>query len=83
MEGGSKRGHPRRETSGGGANELSQRNEQLLVRPDRGLGGQVRDLLEEAGSLMGGGGAGQDGMFKGLRGQRAQRATCVGIWVIP
>jgi len=41
VEGGSKREHPRRETSGGGANELSQCNEQLLVRPDRGLGGQV------------------------------------------
>ena len=41
MEGGGKRGHPRGETSGGGANELSQGNEQLLVGPDRGLGGQV------------------------------------------
>ena len=41
MEGESNRGNPKRETSGGGANELSQRNEQLLVRPDRGLGGQV------------------------------------------
>jgi len=43
VEGGSKRGHPRRETSGGSADELSQRNKQLLVGPDRGLGGQVRD----------------------------------------
>jgi len=54
VEGGSKRGHPRRETSGGGANELIQRNDQLLVGPDRGLGGKVSDLLEEAGSLTGG-----------------------------
>ena len=67
MEGGSKRGHPRRETSGGGADELSQRNEQLMVGRDWGLGGQVRDPLEEAGSLKGGGGEGQDGMFEGLR----------------
>jgi len=41
MHGGSKRGHSRRQTSCGGANDLSQRNEQLLVGPDRGLGGQV------------------------------------------
>jgi len=71
VEGGSKRGHPRRETSGGDANELSQRNEQLLVGPDRGLRGQVRDPLEEAGPLMGGREAGQDGMFEGLWGLRA------------
>jgi len=71
MEGGGKRGHPRRETGGSGADELSQRDEQLLVGPDRGLGVQVRDPLEEAGSLRGGGGAGQDGMFEGLRGLRA------------
>jgi len=58
VEGGGKRGHPRGKTSGGGANELSQGNEQLLVRPDLGLGGQVRDSLEEAGSLKGGRGAG-------------------------
>ena len=58
MEGGGQRGHPRRETSGGGANELSQSNEQLLVGPDWGLRSQVRDPLEEAGSLAGGGGAG-------------------------
>jgi len=38
VEGEGKRGHPRRETSGGGADDLSQRDEQLLVRPDRGLG---------------------------------------------
>jgi len=54
MEGGGKRGHPRRETGGSGADELSQRNEQLLVGPDRGLGAQVRDPLEEVGSLTGG-----------------------------
>jgi len=54
VEGESKRGHPRRETSGGGANELSQSNEQLLVGPDQGLSGQIRDPLQEAGSLMGG-----------------------------
>jgi len=68
VEGGSKRGHPRRETSGGGADELSQSNEQLLVAPDWALRVQVRDALEEAGSLTGGGEAGQDGMFEGLRG---------------
>ena len=71
MEGGGKRGHPRRETGGSGADELSQRNEQLLVGPDRGLGVQVRDPFEEAGSLTGGGGAGQDGIFEGLRGLQA------------
>jgi len=54
MEGGGKRGHPRRETGGSVADELSQHNEQLLVGPDRGLGVQVRDPLEEAGSLTGG-----------------------------
>jgi len=79
VEGGSKRGHPRRETSGSGADELSQRNEQLLVGPDRGLGGQVRDPLEEAGSLTGGTAAGQDGMFEGLLDPRAYRAGRVGI----
>ena len=83
MERGSKRGHPTRETSGGGANELSQRNEQLLVGPDWGLGGQVQDLLEEVGSLTGGGGAGHDGMFEGLWGLRAQRAGRVGIRIAP
>jgi len=71
VEGGSKWGHPRRETSGGGANELSQRNEQLLVGPDWGLRGQVREPLEEAGSMMGGRGPGQDGIFEGLWGLRA------------
>jgi len=71
VEGGSKRGHPRRETGGGGAAELSQGNEQLLVGPDWGLRSQVRDPLEEAGSLTGGGGAGQDGMLEGLRCLRA------------
>jgi len=71
MEGWGKRGHPRRETGGSGADELCQRNEQLLVGPDRGLRVQVRDPLEEAGSLTGGAGAGQDGMFECLRGLRA------------
>ena len=71
MEGGGKGGHSRRETGGSGADELSQRNEQLLVGPDGGLGAQVRDPLEEAGSLTGGGGAGQDGVFEGLRGLQA------------
>jgi len=71
VEGGGKRGHPRGETSGGGGNELSQGNEQLLVRPDWGLRSQVRNPLEEAGSLAGGGGAGQDCMFEGLQGLRA------------
>jgi len=83
VQGGSKWGHPRRDTSGGGANELSQRNEQLLVGPDWGPGGQVRDPLEEAGSLAGRGGAGQDGMFEGLWGLRAQRAGRVGIGIVP
>jgi len=83
VEGGSKRRHPRWETSGGGADELSQPNEQLLVGPDRSLRGQVRDPLEEAGSLTGGGGAGQDGMFKGLRGLRAQGTGWVGIRIVP
>jgi len=50
----SQRRHSGRETSSGGANELSQGNEQLLVGPDWGLRGQARDPLEEAGSLMGG-----------------------------
>ena len=83
MEGGGKREHPRRETSGGGADELSQRNEQLLVGPGRGLGGQVGDTLGEAGSLTGGRGAGQDGMFEGLRGLKTQWAGCVGIRIAP
>jgi len=67
VEGEGKRGHPRGKTSGGREDELSQGNEQLLVGPDWGLRSQVRDPLEEAGSLTGGGGAGQDGMFEGLR----------------
>ena len=71
MVGASKRGHSRRETSGSGANELSQRNEQLPVGPDWRPRGQVRDPLEEAGSLVGARGAGQDGMFQGLWGRRA------------
>jgi len=54
VEGGGKRGHPRRETGGSGAEELSQRNEQLLVGADRGLGVQVQDPWQEAGSLTGG-----------------------------
>jgi len=83
VEGGSKRGHCRRETSGGGENELSQRNEQLLVGPDRGLRGQVRDRWEVAGSLMGGQGAREDGMFEGRRGVRAGRAGRVGIRIVP
>jgi len=83
VQGGGKRGHPKRETGGGGANELSQRNEQLLVGPDWGLGGQVRDPLNEVGSLIGGGGAGQDVMLEGLWGLRAQRAGRVGIGIVP
>jgi len=63
VEGGSKWGHTWRETSGSDVNELSQGNEQLLVGQDQGLGGQVRDPLEEAGSLMGGQGAGLAGML--------------------
>jgi len=83
VEEGGKRGHHRGETSGSGANELSQGNEQLLVGPDWGHRSQVRDPLEEAGSLAGGGGAGQDGMFEGLRGLRAQGAGRVGIRIAP
>ena len=71
MKGGSKRGHSRREISGSDPDELSQRNEQLMVGRDWGLRGQFRDHLEEAGSLMGGRGAGQDCMFEGLQGLRA------------
>ena len=71
MEGESKRGHSSRETSGSDANELSQCNDQLLVVPDCDLRCQVSDPLEEAGSLMGRRGAGQDGMFEGLWGLRA------------
>jgi len=58
VKGRSKRRHYGRETRGGGANELSQGNEHLLVGPDWGLRGQGRDPLEEAGSLTGGRGAG-------------------------
>jgi len=83
VEGGSKWGHSGRQTSGSGANELSQRHEQLLVRPDRSLKAQVRDPQEEAGSLMGGRGAGEDGMFQGLWGLGAQRAGRVGIRIVP
>jgi len=52
VKGRSKRRHFGRETSGGGANELSRGNERLLVGPERGLMGQVCDPLEEAGSLI-------------------------------
>ena len=83
MEGGSKRGHSGRETTGSGANELTQRDEQLLVGPDQSLRGQVRDPLEEAGTLTGGRGAGEDGMFEGLWGLGAQRAGRVGIRILP
>jgi len=51
--------------------------------PDQGLRGQVRDSLEEAGSLAGGGGAGQDGVFEGLWGLRAQGAGRVSIRTVP
>jgi len=83
VEGGSKRGHPQGETSGGGANELSQSNEQLLVEPAWGLRSHVRDPLEEAGSLTGGGGARQYGMLEGLQGLRVERAGFVGISIVP
>jgi len=43
VKGGSKQGHSRRETGSCGADELSQCNEQLLVGPEGGLGGQVGD----------------------------------------
>jgi len=66
VEGGGKWGHSRRETGGCGADELSQRNEQLLVRPDWSLRGQVRVPLEEVGSLIGRQGAGKDGVFEDL-----------------
>jgi len=64
----SKRGYPGRETSGSRANKLSKGHEQLLVGLDQRLGGHVRGPLEEAGSLVGRRGAGQDGMLEGLRG---------------
>jgi len=83
VERASERGHSRWEASGGGANKLSECNEQLLVGLDWGLGGQVRDSLEEARSLMGGRRAGQDGMFEGLWGLGAQPAGLVGIRVVP
>jgi len=83
VEGGRKRGHPWGKTSGGGANELSQGNDQLLVGPDLGLGGQVRDPLEEAGSLKGGREAGDNGVFEGLWGLRAQWAGHVGVRITP
>jgi len=41
VEGASERGHPRRETSGSGENELRQVNEELLVGPDWGIRSQV------------------------------------------
>ena len=82
VEGGSEWGHPRGETSGSGANELSQGDEHLLVGPNWGLRRQVRDTLEEAGSLTSGGGAGKDGMFEGLWGSGAQGAGRVGIRVV-
>jgi len=53
MEGASELGHPRGEAGDGGADELSQGNKQLLVGPERGLGGQIGDPMEEAGSLTG------------------------------
>ena len=83
MEGGSKWGHSGRETSSSGANEHSQRDEQLLVGPDRSLWGQVRDPQKETGSLTGGQGAGEDGMCEGLWGFRAQREGRVSIKIVP
>ena len=83
MERASERGHLRRETGGSDANKLSQRNAQLLVGPNLGLGGQVRDPLEEAASLIGGEGAEPDVMFEGLWGLRAPRAGCVTIRIAP
>jgi len=83
VEGGSKRGHSRRETSGSSVNELSEGNKQLLVGPDRGLGSETPDPLEKARSLMGRREAGQDGVLEGLRGFGAQRAGSVGIRVVP
>jgi len=83
VERGSKWGHSERETRCGGANELSQRDEQVLVGPDWSLRGQVRDPLEEAGSLTGGRGAGEDRMFKGLWSPGGQRAGRVGIKIVP
>ena len=83
MEGGSKWGHSGRETSGSGANEISERDEELLVGSDRSLRGQVRDPLEEAGSLTGGRGAGEDGMSEGLWDLGKQWARRVGIRIVP
>ena len=72
-----------REPGGRGANDLSESNVQLLVGPERGFGGQICDLLEEAGSLKGGRGAGKDGVFEGLGGLSAQWAGRVGIRIVP
>jgi len=55
---------PRGEACGGCVDELSQVNEHLLVRPEVGLRAQVRDSLEERGSLKGGQGIREDGVFK-------------------
>jgi len=53
MERASERGHPRGEARSGAAEELSQRDKQRLVGPERSLQGQIGDPLEEAGSLTG------------------------------
>ena len=39
--------------------------------PEAGLGAQVRDSFEEAGSLKGGQETREDGVFKGLRALKA------------
>ena len=83
MEGRGEGRHPGEEASGGGVTELSQGNKQMLVGQERGLGGQVWDPLEAAGSLMDGRGGGQDGMLEGLRGLGVQWAGRVGIRIVP
>jgi len=76
-------GHPRRETCDNGADELSQVDKHLLVGPEQSLGAQIRDSLEQVGSLKGGQETGEDGVFKGLWCLRALGAGNVRLGVVP
>jgi len=55
----------------------------LLVRPEGSLTAQVRDSLEQTGSLMGGQGAREDGRLKEVWVVRAAGAGRVGLRVVP
>ena len=79
----SKRKHSGRETTGGGANDVSQGNKLLLVGPRRGVGAQFRDPLKAARSRTGGLGAAQDGMCEVLRSLGAQWTGCVSVRGVP